>query len=53
MNGRLKRAGTRTLFVVGLMLFTIPLVMAQESRNQLPKQQHKTSNAPFLKPIRS
>jgi putative membrane-bound dehydrogenase-like protein len=24
--------------------------LAQESRNQLPKKQHRTSNAPFLKP---
>ena len=50
MNGKLRRDGTRTLFVVALLLSTIPLGLAQESRNQLPKKQHKSSNAPFLKP---
>ncbi|MFP6587316.1 MAG: hypothetical protein VB814_06695, partial [Pirellulaceae bacterium] len=26
------------------------MVTAQQPKNQLPKKQHKTSNAPFLKP---
>ncbi len=38
-----------SFFAVGMML-TAGWAAGQESRNQLPKQQHRTSNAPFLKP---
>lgn len=33
-----------------LTLLTLCAASAQDSRNELPKKQHKTSNAPFLKP---
>lgn len=39
----------RGLCAVLTVLIAVP-VSAQESRNKLPKQQHKSSNAPFLKP---
>ena len=52
MKGGLKLDRTQTLFVmvVALLLCGVSLGMAQEPKTQLPKQQHKTSNAPFLKP---
>lgn len=46
----------KTAFVIGLQLATCccvltpPSASADELRNKLPKKQHKTSNAPFLKP---
>lgn len=41
----------RVLLAVTLALFAMTgPVFAQQSRNQLPKKQHKSSNAPFLKP---
>ncbi|HIM28215.1 MAG TPA: hypothetical protein EYG57_01520 [Planctomycetes bacterium] len=49
MNEKLKLGATLTLFVT-LLLCSGTLGLAQESKNQLPKKQHKTSNAPFLKP---
>ena len=37
--------------LVGLVVLVLgTIVMAEPSRNRLPKRQHKTSNAPFLKP---
>lgn len=45
MNSRLN--GIRML---ALLLCATTAATAQESRNQLPKKQHRTSNAPFLKP---
>ena len=50
MNRRLKRDGTLTLCVIAMLLCSVSQGVAQESKNQLPKKQHKTSNAPFLKP---
>ncbi|MEO2027253.1 MAG: PVC-type heme-binding CxxCH protein [Fuerstiella sp.] len=50
MNKRLSFHMTRALSVLFLLLCTVPVGTAQESRNKLPKKQHKTSNAPFLKP---
>ena len=43
------RIPSRDLCLAVALLIAIP-ASAQESRNKLPKQQHKTSNAPFLKP---
>ena len=43
------RIPSRGLCLAVALLILNP-VSAQESRNKLPKQQHKTSNAPFLKP---
>ena len=40
----------RSLSVFVLAISILPLAEAQESRNKLPKRQHKSSNAPFLKP---
>ncbi len=40
---------TRLIFAA-FLLSSVSLGMAQESRNQLPKKQHRTSEAPFLKP---
>jgi hypothetical protein len=40
----------RRYFLTTLLLLTVSTVVAQESRNQLPKTQHKVSDAPFLKP---
>ncbi|MGY8732616.1 MAG: PVC-type heme-binding CxxCH protein, partial [Pirellulales bacterium] len=39
-----------SLIIVSVIVSTPWFVTAQQSKNQLPKQQHKTSNAPFLKP---
>jgi putative membrane-bound dehydrogenase-like protein len=50
MNRRLKLDGTRTLFVIAMLLCSVSQGVAQESRNKLKQKQHKTSNAPFLKP---
>jgi len=40
----------QSLSVFILALSVVSLAGAQESRNKLPKKQHKSSNAPFLKP---
>jgi putative membrane-bound dehydrogenase-like protein len=40
----------RASFVVALVMGSVSVGFAQDTRNQLPRQQHKTSNAPFLKP---
>jgi len=50
MNGKMRLNTVRTLFIAGLLLGGASLGVAEEKRNQLPKQQHRTSNAPFLKP---
>ncbi|MCP4505082.1 MAG: hypothetical protein GY826_01645, partial [Fuerstiella sp.] len=50
MNKRFWFHVTQVLSVLFLLWCTVPAGMAQESRNKLPKKQHKTSNAPFLKP---
>lgn len=49
MTGTLKYKW-RAARAVLLALLIMSSASAQESRNQLPKQQHKSSNAPFLKP---
>ena len=49
MNGRLTLNGMLTRVVVVILLCGVPLVMAQKAKSP-PKKQHKTSNAPFLKP---
>ena len=38
------------LVVLGAVALRPWMVTAQQPKNQLPKKQHKTSNAPFLKP---
>ena len=40
----------RPFLITILTLSVAILATAQESRNKLPKQQHKNSDAPFLKP---
>ena len=47
LRGRLTR--WRFVLVLAISIFASS-ASAQESRNQLPKKQHKTSSAPFLKP---
>jgi putative membrane-bound dehydrogenase-like protein len=49
MNARITLPGMLTQVVVVALLCTAPLAMAQQA-NTLPKKQHKTSKAPFLKP---
>ncbi|MEC7565918.1 MAG: PVC-type heme-binding CxxCH protein [Planctomycetota bacterium] len=44
-----------SLAIIGLIILAMVavrpwIVTAQQPKNQLPKKQHKTSNAPFLKP---
>ena len=46
MTSRLSHVVIRALLVLAL----VSGAGAQESRNKLPKKQHRTSNAPFLKP---
>jgi putative membrane-bound dehydrogenase-like protein len=50
MNGKLTLAAVAMLLVAAFLLCGGPMGPAEESRNRLPKQQHKTSDAPFLKP---
>jgi len=50
MNYSLTRNGTLALCAIAMLLCAVLLGVAQESKNQLPKKQHKTSNAPFLTP---
>ena len=50
MNKRHWFRVTQPLSVFFLFMCAVPAATAQESRNTLPKQQHKTSDAPFLKP---
>ena len=50
MKGRSSLHGIQVLLVVVLLLCFAPPGLAQESRNTLPKKQHKTSSAPFLTP---
>ncbi|MCS5631902.1 MAG: hypothetical protein NZ744_13795, partial [Pirellulaceae bacterium] len=38
------------LIILGAVAIRPWMVTAQQPKNQLPKKQHKTSNAPFLKP---
>lgn len=44
------RAGTAIIALCSASLVGPEFVCAEESRNQLPKKQHRTSDAPFLKP---
>ncbi len=48
MNRNLNLA--RSVFVVSYLLLPCLLASAEESRNRLPKEQLRTSDAPFLKP---
>jgi len=50
MNQTLIFRTWQSLLVFILALSVVSLAGAQESRNKLPKKQHKSSNAPFLKP---
>jgi len=50
MNTRTRIAATRMPVAVILSLCCCLSGFAQESRNKLPKKQHRNSNAPFLKP---
>ena len=50
MNQTLMFRTWQSLSVFILALSVVSLAGAQESRNKLPKKQHKSSNAPFLKP---
>ena len=48
-SGKLLMAGRLASLAIVLLL-TVPGATAQESRNQLPRKQHRVSDAPFLKP---
>ena len=53
MNQILKRVGMmkpQWYLAATLLLMCVSPAVAQEARNQLPKKQHRDSNAPFLKP---
>ncbi|MDG2359932.1 MAG: hypothetical protein P8M20_09780 [Planctomycetaceae bacterium] len=53
MNQILKRVGImkpQWYLAATLLLMCVSPAVAQEARNQLPKKQHRDSNAPFLKP---
>lgn len=50
MNGKLMRIAITLGCVAGMLLPTAGSSGAAEPRNRLPKQQHRTSDAPFLKP---
>jgi len=50
MNTRGNSLSTRGSLIAILLLCGIAAGQAQEPRNRLPKKQHKSSNAPFLKP---
>jgi putative membrane-bound dehydrogenase-like protein len=49
-SGYLSIASWKLTPLAIVLLLTVPMATAQESRNQLPKKQHKDSDAPFLKP---
>ena len=50
VSQRISDSGSVFLGTLAVLIFSAPVLVAEDGRNHLPKKQHKDSNAPFLSP---